>query len=188
MRCGVTDILIIGYGNELRGDDGLGPRVAEVIAAAKYPGVRVCSVRQLVPELAAELAEARMVVFVDALTDPNRGAVELQPVEAEEITDWSTHTSDPRTLLALTRAVFGRTLEAWWLTIPGRDFDFSMEPSSTAQQNVRQALARLERLIQEATGSHPHGIDLFRSDAEPVDGLLDNTGVERSATSLAPNG
>jgi hydrogenase maturation protease len=176
-------ILVIGYGNELRGDDGLGPRVAESLVAANYPDVRVRTVCQLVPELSAELAEARMVIFVDALADPSRSAVELTPVGAEEIADWSTHTADPRTLLALTRAVFGRTLEAWWLKVPGRHFDFSMELSSAAQQNARQAIARLEMLIQEVTRSCPHGIDLFRIHAEPVDGRLDNTGVEQSMAS-----
>ncbi|HEY7156527.1 MAG TPA: hydrogenase maturation protease [Gemmataceae bacterium] len=140
-------ILVIGYGNELRGDDGLGPRVAEVISAANYPGVRVRSVCQLVPELAAEVAEARMVLFVDALTGSSRGAVELAPVEAEQITDWCTHRANPPTLLALTRVVYGRTPEAWWLTVPGRNFDFGEGLSSTAEEGVRQAVAHLKKLI-----------------------------------------
>jgi hydrogenase maturation protease len=148
-------ILVIGYGNELRGDDGLGPRVAEVIAAANHPDVRVRTVFQLVPELAAELAEARMVIFVDALADPGRIAVELTPVGAEETTDWSTHTADPRTLLALTRAVYGRTPEAWWLKTPGRNFDFGEGLSSAAEEGVRQAIARIKGLIQAKTPWRP---------------------------------
>jgi hydrogenase maturation protease len=148
MRYGVADILIIGYGNELRSDDGLGLRVAEEIAAADYPGVRVQSACQLMPELAAELAKARMVVFVDALAVPGRVTVELTPVRAEEIADWSTHTADPRTLLALTRAVYGRTPEAWWLMVPGRIFDFGEGLSSAAEEGVLQAVAHLKKLIQ----------------------------------------
>jgi hydrogenase maturation protease len=144
-------ILVIGYGNELRGDDGLGPFVAEAIAAANYPNVQVRTVFQLVPELAAELAEARVVIFVDALADPSRIAVELASVEAEEITDWSTHIADPRALLALTQAVYGRTPEAWWLMVPGRNFDFGAELTSAARENGRQAVARLNTLIQAKT-------------------------------------
>ena len=158
MRCGVTEhgtgseiILVVGYGNELRGDDGIGARVAEDIAAANYPGVRVRSVCQLVPELAAEVAEARIVIFVDALADPNRAAVELTPVGAEEITDWSTHSADPRTLLALTRAVYRRAPEAWWLTVPGRNFDVGEGLSSVAEENLRQAIARIKKLIHAKT-------------------------------------
>lgn len=151
----VGSILIVGYGNELRGDDGIGPRVAEHIAAANYPGVRVRSVCQLVPELAAELAEARMVLFVDALADPDRTAVELTPVAAEEITDWSTHIADPRTLLALTRAVYRRTPEAWWLKVPGRGFDFGEGLSAVAEEGVRQAVARIKKLIQTTAQLRP---------------------------------
>ena len=32
-------ILVIGYGNTLRGDDGVGPKVAEAVAALALPGV-----------------------------------------------------------------------------------------------------------------------------------------------------
>ncbi|HEY7314695.1 MAG TPA: hydrogenase maturation protease [Gemmataceae bacterium] len=151
----VGSILVVGYGTELRGDDGIGPRVAEDIAAANYPGVRVRSVCQLVPELAAELSEARMVLFVDALADPSRTAVELTHVGAEEITDWNTHIADPRTLLALTRAVYRRTPDAWWLTVPGRDFDFGEGLSALAEEGVRVAVARIKKLIQTTAQLRP---------------------------------
>jgi len=148
MRCGVTEILIIGYGNELRGDDGIGPRVTEAIAAANHPGVRVRAVCQLVPELAMELAEARMAIFVDAIADPDRITVELAPVGAEGITNWCTHTADPRTLLALARSVYGRAPEAWWLMVPGLNFDLGEGLSSVAEEGVRQAVAHVKGLIQ----------------------------------------
>ncbi len=151
MRCGVADILIIGYGNELRGDDGIGLRVVEAIATANYPGVRVRSVCQLVPELAAEVAEARIVIFVDSLVGSSRVALEFAPVGVEEITDWCTHNADPRTLLALTRAVYRRTPEAWWLTVPGRIFDLGEGLSSAAEEGVRQAIALIKKWLQTKT-------------------------------------
>jgi hydrogenase maturation protease len=144
-------ILVIGYGNALRSDDSIGLRVAEAIAAANYPGVQVRSVCQLLPELAAELAEARIVFFVDALEHHGRAAVELTPVAAKETTNWSTHTADPRTLLALTRAVYGRTPRAWWLTVPGRNFDVGEGLSVVAEADMRQAIALLNKLVQTKT-------------------------------------
>lgn len=152
---GSETILVIGYGNELRGDDGLGPRVAEDVAAANYPGVQVWSVCQLVPELASEVAEARMVIFVDATVDPDRITVELKRVEAREAIDWSTHSVDPRTLIALTRAVYGRTPEAWWLMVPGQHFGFGEGLSSIAQTNVKNASERLWRLIADRLAGSP---------------------------------
>ncbi|MDH3302075.1 MAG: hydrogenase maturation protease [Acidimicrobiia bacterium] len=58
--------LVIGYGNELRGDDGAGRVVADRIEAMALEGVTVRSVTQLVPELALDLVATDRVLFVDA--------------------------------------------------------------------------------------------------------------------------
>jgi len=144
-------ILVIGYGNPLRGDDGIGPCVAEAIATMNYPAVRVRSVVQLVPELAADLAEAGVIIFVDARIDSGHSAVELVPLADEAIGDWETHNADPRVLLALTRAVYGRAPEAWWLTVPGREFDLGEGLSAAAEEGARQGIARIRKLIQTKT-------------------------------------
>jgi hydrogenase maturation protease len=154
----VVDILVIGYGNELRGDDGLGPFVANSVAAANIPGVRVLSVRQLLPEFAADLAQARLVVFVDASEAWSKSVVEVRSLAAETVTDWFTHRADPRPLLALTQAIYGQTPEAWWLTASGRNFDFGEGLSGVAEENARQVLACLKRLIQVKTQREPHSL------------------------------
>jgi Ni,Fe-hydrogenase maturation factor len=104
-----------------------------------------------VPELAAEVAEARIVIFVDSLVGSSRAAVEFAPLEVEEITDWCTHNADPRTLLALTRAVYRRTPEAWWLTVPGGNFDLGEGLSSAAEEGVRQAVELIKKWLQTKT-------------------------------------
>jgi hydrogenase maturation protease len=141
-------VLVIGYGNEGRGDDGIGPCVAEAIAAANYPGVRVVTVAQLMPELAAELAAARLAVFVDARADSARSGVETTRITAHETTDWSTHTADPRSLLALSGAIYGRQPEAWLVTVPGQDFGFGVVLSPLARENVRRGVHCIEALLR----------------------------------------
>lgn len=145
----MADILVIGYGNELRRDDGIGLRVAGSVAAVNYPHVRVLTAFQLLPELAADLSDARLAIFVDALADPRRTNVEIQRITAEASSNWITHTGEPRALLALTRMVYGRTPEAWWVTVPGEDFGFGEGLSSFAEQTVREALDRIARIIGE---------------------------------------
>jgi hydrogenase maturation protease len=144
---GNETILVIGYGNELRGDDGLGVRVVEAIAGANLPGVRVITSSQLVPELAAELAEARLAIFVDALEDARGSGVELLPLSADATTDWITHRADPRSLLALTRAVYRRVPEAWWVMVAGHQFDFGEGLSAVGEANVGKARERIRTLI-----------------------------------------
>lgn len=61
-----ADTLLIGYGNTLRSDDGVGPSVVEAIDQRQLLGVRSLTCHQLGPELAADLATAGRVLFVDA--------------------------------------------------------------------------------------------------------------------------
>ena len=56
------DFLVIGYGNTLRGDDGVGPRVAEAVGKLNLPGVRTLICQQLSPEHAELISQARAVV------------------------------------------------------------------------------------------------------------------------------
>ena len=62
---GDSDILVIGYGNELRGDDAIGPRVARAVRR-RYPDLKTVAAHQLTPEMAARLAGVRLAIFVDA--------------------------------------------------------------------------------------------------------------------------
>ncbi len=151
----VIDILLIGYGNDLRGDDGLGPFVAESIAAAKLPGIVVKTAVQLLPEVAPDLAEARLVVFVDSSVEPSAMGIPVPIQAAEEALSWCSHRADPHSLLALTRTIYGRIPEAWWLTVAGRDFEYREGLSEVARENARQAIVRLTKSIQAAARENP---------------------------------
>jgi len=61
-------VLVIGYGSELRGEDRAGRIVADRIAQWDYPRVEAISVHQPGPELAKEIAESEMTIFVDAVS------------------------------------------------------------------------------------------------------------------------
>lgn len=70
----MTEILIIGYGNTLRSDDGAGQRVAELVAEWQLPNVRSLPLHQLTPELAENISQAKLVIFVDAYpATPDQG-------------------------------------------------------------------------------------------------------------------
>ena len=55
-----ANLLVIGYGNVLRHDDGVGPRVAEAIEELNLPGVRTLVCQQLSPEHAEPVARAQI--------------------------------------------------------------------------------------------------------------------------------
>jgi hydrogenase maturation protease len=72
-------LLVIGYGNTLRSDDGVGQRVAEAVTALSLPDVKTVSCDLLTPEWADPISQAKQVIFVDASVDAAR-EVQLRPL------------------------------------------------------------------------------------------------------------
>jgi hydrogenase maturation protease len=149
-----TEFLVIGYGNTLRGDDGVGPRVAEAIGHLRLPGVRTLICPLLTPELADQISRAEKVIFVDAAVDaPNE--VQWRKLEPGETSQLMAHAADPRTMLALSRDVFGRVPEAWWLTIPAVELGFSEEFSPEVQRSFAEAVEKIQVFCRDSTASAP---------------------------------
>lgn len=133
------DVLVIGYGNTLRRDDGVGPKVADAVAELKLPGVRALSCHQLTPELAEPISHARRVIFVDAATDA-KAEVELREIQSADASQVLAHATDPRSLLALARQVFGRHPRAWSVVVPAQDLGFGDSLSPAAQHGFDRAV------------------------------------------------
>jgi hydrogenase maturation protease len=140
-------VLVIGYGNELRRDDGLGPWVARKLTALDLPQVRVRTVHQLVPELAAELAAARLAVFIDARVGPCRERVILTRLRPSGLPETVTHRVDPEALLALA-SLFGRAPSAILVAVVGQDFGLGEGLSDFAAASARRALRLVQELVR----------------------------------------
>jgi hydrogenase maturation protease len=138
-------LLVIGYGNTLRSDDGVGPRVAEAVGALHLPGVHTLICQQLSPEHADPISQADAVIFVDAAVDAPK-EVQLRQLEPNESSQLMAHAADPRTMLALARDVFGHAPKAWWLTIPAVNLEFSETLSSEAQRGCAEAVEKIQAL------------------------------------------
>ena len=77
--------LIIGYGNPLRGDDGIGQAAAQAFAdEAAGDGIDVVRCHQLMPELAEQLAAVDLAVFVDAGATGAPGGVVTTRLQAAQ--------------------------------------------------------------------------------------------------------
>jgi hydrogenase maturation protease len=143
-------ILILGYGNTLRSDDGAGQRVAETIAGWNLAHVRSLSLHQLTPEIAADIAAAETVIFVDAVSPAEEATTQIQvlPIQAEDTpTHWA-HFQDPRSLLALTQQVYGTAPPSWWILIPAINFEIGELLSAITQQGVLDTLTQIKELIK----------------------------------------
>ena len=141
------DLLVIGYGNTLRRDDGVGQKVAEAVAALNLPCVSVLACQQLVPELAEAISQAGGALFVDAAIDAD-GTAELQEIEARSAEPILAHATDPRALLALAGQVFGHCPCAWSLTISVGDLSFGDGLSPRAEAGLRTAVEQTKELAK----------------------------------------
>jgi len=141
-------VLVIGYGSTLRGDDGVGPRVAELLEAKCLEGVRIITRHQLTPELAEPISRARLVIFVDAELNLPDEEVRVKPVRPGGGAQVMVHTTDPSGLLQLASAVFGAQPTAWTVGIPVTDMGIGEELSATALRGVEKAAAKIEELVK----------------------------------------
>ena len=136
------NLLVIGYGNELRSDDGVGPKIAAAIAAKNVPGIRAIACHQLTPELADPVSKAAGVVFVDAAIGVG-AEVSLRQIAPAEMSQAMTHVTDPKSLLGLARDVFGRFPPAWWLRVPVENMGFGEQLSPLAERGFALAIEKI---------------------------------------------
>lgn len=149
---------MVGYGADLRGDDAAGRLVAERVAERR-PGVKVLSLHQLTPEVAADLAEADFAVLVDAALADLHPGVRVLELNADPAAVASGaynagplgHAEDPRKLMALAHEVFGHCARCWWVTIPAVAFELGEPLSPVTEAGVAEAVERVEGLLNEWT-------------------------------------
>jgi hydrogenase maturation protease len=142
-------VLVIGFGNPGRCDDGLGPALADRLAMLAMPGVSIESDYQLSIEHAALVAGHDVVVFADAATDVSQGEpYYLRPIQPAPDVSSFTHHVSPRAVLQLAAECFNARPRAWLLGIRPVDVEsFSEALTPPAERHLEAALAALRDLL-----------------------------------------
>lgn len=150
-------VLVIGYGNSLRQDDGLGWHVAEQLAVdfAHQPAVRIEVSHQLTPELAEPISRAERVLFIDVDMRLAPGALQLDPLTPNRpATQPSTHHVDAGWLLTLAERLFGqRPAEAVMLHLGPAGLDHGEALTPLGEGTRLAALAAATRWIERGRGT-----------------------------------
>jgi hydrogenase maturation protease len=140
-------VVVIGYGNTLRGDDAVGPLVIDALADRDLDNTVLLSVTQLVPELAALVARASAVIFVDACLASCSTRVEVEELSCDLRQCETSHHAGPCDIVALARSCFHASPPAWLVTIPATDFESAGEVSAMARTGVESAIDAILNLI-----------------------------------------
>jgi hydrogenase maturation protease len=141
--------LVIGYGNLLRSDDGVGQLVAEEVENWGLSHVRSRALHQLTPELVDDIAKSEVVIFVDAIAAHLKltSDITLEPVESNETEIIIGHKSDPQSLIVFAKALYGKTPIAYQILIPGVNFSFGEKLSPIAQAGWKIALNQIKEFV-----------------------------------------
>ena len=136
----VPRILVCGYGNTGRQDDGLGVYFAERVEAwatvAAWRHVQCRTDIQLNVEHALALTECDIVVFADATAETDAPPFALRCLAPAAAIAFSTHALTPETVLAWAAELYGARPTAYLLTLRGT----SWEMESDLTPPVRAAL------------------------------------------------
>ena len=141
--------LVIACGNQLRGDDGIGPAAADIVTSWRTPGVRVLTVHQLVPELIDEMKHVERVLFIDAAVNAGDSAFESCRIEPRKSRRLLGHHDTPANLLALLRDLEGRMPEAWLVSISTSSFAHGEEITEAAQVYLHAAIVWIRAFLAE---------------------------------------
>ena len=142
--------LILACGNTLRGDDGIGPWLAQW-AEERFddePGVRVLSRQQWTLELAEEISAAETVLFVDCSATDVPGSVSVVAVEAAAVEGLATHHQGAPELLGLASKLYAslpRT--ALLMTVGAGSMELSEEFSQPVLDAIPLACTKLEETV-----------------------------------------
>lgn len=149
-------VLIIGYGNPLRSDDGLGWYAAvQLFRSAASREVEVLPCHQLTPDLAEAVSRADTVLFLDSTHEGTPGELRCKEIQAAEGNPSFTHHLSPQVVLGIAGELYGAFPHAWLLTICGKNFGPGETLSAEVARGLPEMKARVREVATETLGSCP---------------------------------
>ncbi len=141
-----TRILVLGYGNPGRGDDGLGPALVEGLRQ-RWGQLTCLTAMQLQPEHVLDLDRHDLALLVDAGWQ-TPAPFAFAPVAARQDASFTTHVLSPQRLLAIYRYALGKPPPpVFLLTLRGEGFGLGEGLSPTAQRHLESALTFVAELL-----------------------------------------
>ncbi|MDK9696035.1 MAG: hydrogenase maturation protease [Siculibacillus sp.] len=145
---GTPRVVVLGWGNESRGDDGLGPALTRRIEAVGLPHVTAIEDFQLQLEHAVDLEGADLVLFVDAsLAAPHPFA--FTETAAREGLTHTSHAMAPEAVLDVFTRVMGRPPPpAFVMGLRGEAFELGTGLGAAAVERLEAAWAFVRPLLE----------------------------------------
>ena len=144
------DILLYGYGNPGRKDDGLGPILVDLvekwIIKNEIKNISIDSNYQLNIEDAYTIRDYDIVIFIDASIEEIDDFI-VTRVEPSDKVNYTMHSASPSFVLNLCNKIYNYTPETYLLHIKGYEFQMEEGLSHQAHKNLMEALRFIKRLL-----------------------------------------
>lgn len=145
-------VLVYGYGNPGRQDDGLGIEMANMIQhwidEHKLGCMTTDSNYQLNIEDAEKISDWDIVVFVDATKEADVNEYRFKEVEKSDAkVEFTMHAVSPSYVLHLSDSLFNKTPETYVLAIRGYEWELKEGLTANATLNLEQAFQYLTRKL-----------------------------------------
>ncbi|MCK9491455.1 MAG: hydrogenase maturation protease [Sulfurimonas sp.] len=97
--------VIIGYGNELRGEDAFGVDTIKELQKLNLKNTKLLSMHQLTPEIVLKLLDADEIIFIDASYDEkNHYALACSLTEQNNLN--LSHHISPKTIIHILKSLY----------------------------------------------------------------------------------
>lgn len=149
-------ILVYGYGNPGRQDDGLAAALIRRLDDWKHKHFMASFIStdcnyQLNIEDAAAISPYKLVIFADA-SDEEIEDCKLTPITPDSDISFTMHAVNPAYVVNLCREIYGYDPEAYLLHIKGYQWEMKEELTEKAKSNLDKAFDFLINFLQEKRG------------------------------------
>jgi hydrogenase maturation protease len=140
-------ICLIGIGNTLRSDDGVGALICNAMEERSFSAVHIIVTQQLDMGLAEELAKFSIVIFIDASGSDT--GVSFTAISNEPGVQTFTHHINAATLAALTTKLYGPGTDFYICAVGGFNFEMGTGLSNEGRTNAEKAIELLTQFLEK---------------------------------------
>jgi hydrogenase maturation protease len=144
------NVCLVGIGNSLRSDDGIGAYVCAVMDELMIPGVTVLTTHQLQLEMIEDLMEFDKVILVDAsLYSGEFSFYPFSPEEGKGVS--SSHHVNAHTFGTIAQKIYKDNFNLYICAIKGENFELGEQLSACAMSNTKKAIEFLVQWLNNHT-------------------------------------
>lgn len=147
-------VLVIGLGNPLREDDGVGAETVQIIDKKILPALRERVTLRIEHQIdivqAALIKDYDHVFFVDALAGGGKQPVQIKKMApVYETPTFTSHIGSIPALLAITARVYGQVPDCYLVAVQGSNFAFGQKLSTKSKNNATRGARTIIDLINK---------------------------------------